>query len=140
MASLPVSFGICHAKHWLIGHALSGRPSRIANNAAEIAPTATIWSACVLRGDAAQFPIRIGARVKLRDGTVVHSCWGRGAIIGDDVSIGHKALMHACTLDSGSFVGGVSAVVTDHVVVLYRAMVAAGALVTPDQRIPEGQL
>jgi len=79
--------------------------------------------------------------VNLRDGTVVHSSWDRGAIIDDDVSIGHnEALIHACTLKSGSFVGGVSALVTDYVVELSGARVAAGALVTPDQRIPEGQL
>ncbi len=57
------------------------------------------------------------------------------------MSIGHnEALIHACTRKSGSFVGGVSALVTDHVVVLSGARVAAGALVTPDQRIREGHL
>jgi len=98
----------------------------------------SIWFGCVLRGDMA--PIRVGARVNIQDGTIVHvsSSLG-GTVIGDDVSIGHLALIHACTLEPGSFVG-MSAVVMDGSVVEAGAMVGAGALVTPGKRIPSGQL
>src|SRR5271155_3300906 len=74
-----------------------------------------IWFGCVLRGDVG--PIRVGARVNIQDGTIVHvSSVNGGTTIGDDVSIGHLALIHACTLEPGSFVG-MAAVVMDGAVV-----------------------
>jgi carbonic anhydrase/acetyltransferase-like protein (isoleucine patch superfamily) len=105
----------------------------------EIGPESSIWFSCVLRGDLA--PIRVGARVNIQDGTVLHvsSLLPGGTVIGDDVSIGHMALIHACTLESGSFVG-MGAIVMDGAVVESGAMVAAGALVTPGKRVPAGQL
>jgi carbonic anhydrase/acetyltransferase-like protein (isoleucine patch superfamily) len=58
-------------------------------------------------------PIRIGARVNIQDGTIIHvSSKGIGTLIGDEVSIGHMTLIHACTLQTGSFVG-MGAVVMD---------------------------
>ena len=115
----------------------------IAPNAAVVGDTVigadtSVWFACVLRGDVA--PIRVGARVNIQDGTVVHvSSVAGGTTIGDDVSIGHMALIHACTLELGSFVG-MAAVVMDGAVVESRAMVGAGSLVTPGKRIPAGEL
>ena len=88
-----------------------------------------IWFNCVLRGDVNT--IHIGRRVNIQDGTVVHvSSLKSGTEIGDDVSIGHMALIHACVLEPGSFVG-MSATVMDDAVVEAGGMVAAGALVTP---------
>jgi gamma-carbonic anhydrase len=115
----------------------------IAPNAAvigdtEIGQESSIWFGCVLRGDVS--PIRIGARVNIQDGTIVHvSSKGIGTTIGDEVSIGHMALIHACKLETGSFIG-MGAVVMDGVVVETGAMVAAGALVTPGKVVPAGQL
>ncbi|HLY55748.1 MAG TPA: gamma carbonic anhydrase family protein [Stellaceae bacterium] len=115
----------------------------IAPNAAVVGDTVigadtTIWFGCVLRGDVA--PIRVGARVNIQDGTVVHvSSRKGGTTIGDDVSIGHMALIHACILEPGSFVG-MAAVVMDGTVVEAGAMVGAGSLVTPGKRIPAGEL
>jgi carbonic anhydrase/acetyltransferase-like protein (isoleucine patch superfamily) len=97
-----------------------------------------IWFGCVLRGDANY--IRVGARVNIQDGTIVHvSTKGWGTTIGDDVSIGHMALIHACVLEPESFVG-MAAVVMDGAVVERRGMVAAGALVTPGKRVKTGEL
>lgn len=63
-----------------------------------------VWFNCVLRGDTDV--IRIGERTNIQDGTVIHtSSSGLGAIVGDDVTIGHQALIHACRLESGCFVG-----------------------------------
>ena len=62
-----------------------------------------------------------------------------GVIVGENITIGHMALVHACKLEDNSFVG-MSATVMDGVVVEEGAMVAAGALVTPGKRIPKGQL
>jgi len=97
-----------------------------------------IWYKCVLRGDVGN--IVIGARCNIQDGTVIHVNGGQfDTVIGDEVSVGHQALLHGCTLESGSFVG-MRAAVLDGAVVESGAMVAAGALVTPNKRVPKGQL
>src|SRR5690606_27614238 len=97
-----------------------------------------IWFGCVLRGDVDR--IRIGARTNIQDGTVVHVSHRDGpTVIGDEVTVGHLALLHACTLEDRSFVG-MKACVMDGAVVESGAMVAAGALVTPGKRVPSGQL
>ncbi len=115
----------------------------IAENAVVIGDTVIgaetgIWYNVVLRGDV--HSIRIGNRVNIQDGTIVHVAKDRfPTIIGDDVSIGHMALIHACTLEPGCFVG-MTAAVMDGAVVETGAMVAAGALVTPGKRVPAGEL
>jgi gamma-carbonic anhydrase len=113
-------------------------PNAVVTGDTEIGAKSSIWFGCILRGDVS--PIRIGARVNLQDGTIVHvSSKGIATLIGDEVSIGHMALIHACTLQTGSFVG-MGAVVMDGVIVETRAMVAAGALVTPGKVVRTGQL
>jgi len=97
-----------------------------------------IWFACTLRGDVNA--IRIGARTNIQDGTVVHVTGGGHAThVGDGVTVGHGAVLHACTLEDGAFVG-MQACVMDGAVVEAGAMVAAGALVTPGVRVPSGEL
>ena len=105
----------------------------------EIAEGASIWFQCVLRGDVAA--IRVGANSNLQDATVVHVSRrdGGSAEIGADVTVGHKALIHACTLEDRAFIG-MGATVMDRSVVESEAMVAAGALVPPGKRIPARQL
>ena len=99
---------------------------------------ASIWFNCVLRGDT-NF-IRVGARSNLQDGTIVHvSREFNGATIGDDVLIGHMAMIHACTIENGAFVG-MTACVMDDAVVESGSMVAAGALVVPGKRVKSGEL
>ncbi len=103
----------------------------------EIGAESSIWYGCVLRGDVNQ--IRIGKGVNIQDGTVVHTARPFACIIEDRVSIGHMAVVHACTLEQDSFVG-MKACVMDGVVVERGAFVAAGSLVTPGKRIPAGEL
>jgi carbonic anhydrase/acetyltransferase-like protein (isoleucine patch superfamily) len=99
---------------------------------------ATIWFNCVLRGDVNH--IRVGARTNIQDGTVVHVSYKtHPTIIGEEVLIGHMATIHGCTLESKAFVG-MRATVMDGVVVEREAMVAAGALVAPNKRVPQGQM
>ncbi len=103
-----------------------------------VGEASSIWFGCVLRGDV--MPIRVGARTNVQDGTVVHVTHGRFAThIGDEVTIGHMAMIHACTLEDRSMVG-MKACVMDGAVVESEAMVAAGALVTPGKRVRRGQL
>jgi carbonic anhydrase/acetyltransferase-like protein (isoleucine patch superfamily) len=104
----------------------------------EIGPESSIWFGCTLRGDVNE--IRIGARTNIQDGTVVHvASAGQGTYIGDDITVGHMALLHACTLESGCFIG-MKACIMDGAIVESGAMVAAGALVTPGKRVKGGQL
>jgi gamma-carbonic anhydrase len=104
----------------------------------EIGARANIWFGCVLRGDVAA--IVVGANSNVQDGTVVHgSARKPPTVIGANVTIGHMALIHACRLEDGSFVG-MKACVSDLAVVEGGAMVAAAALVTPGKRVPAGEL
>lgn len=104
----------------------------------EIGEQSSIWYGAVLRGDVER--IRIGKRSNVQDGTVIHVTEGKfGTYIGDDVLIGHNAVVHGCTLEDGAFVG-MGAVVLDGVVVEGGAMVAAGALVAPGKRVKSGEL
>jgi len=102
-----------------------------------IGADSSIWYGCILRGDVNA--IRIGCKVNIQDGTVVHTSGPVGTVIGDRVSIGHMALIHACTLEDDSFVG-MKACVMDGAVVESGALVAAGSLVTPGKRVPAGQM
>ncbi len=114
----------------------------------EIGAGSSIWYGCALRGDLNR--IHIGRNTNIQDGSVVHvnhdpagdyrqTGGGMPTFIGDGVTVGHMALIHACTLEDGSFVG-MRAVIMDQAVVESRAMVAAGALVTPGKHVPSGQL
>ena len=121
-------------------------PTAVVIGEVEIAADCGIWFGCVLRGDGNV--IRIGPRTNIQDGTVIHvnqeKDGGRGkngfaCRIGADVTVGHLALLHACTLEDGSFVG-MKACVMDGAVVETGGMVAAGALLTPGKRVRKGEL
>jgi carbonic anhydrase/acetyltransferase-like protein (isoleucine patch superfamily) len=70
----------------------------------EVGPQASVWFGCVIRGDVDS--IRIGARSNLQDCSVIHvSSAGPGTEIGEDVTVGHRCILHACVVESGAFVG-----------------------------------
>ncbi len=103
-----------------------------------IGAESSIWFGVQMRGDVHE--IRIGKRTNIQDGSVIHVTRGvSGTYIGDEVTVGHMALLHACTIESGAFIG-MGAIVLDEAVVESGAMVAAGAMVTPGKRVPKGQL
>lgn len=104
----------------------------------EIGPDSSIWFGVVIRGDVHE--IRIGARTNVQDNSVVHATqFLAGTYIGDDVTIGHAAVLHACTLHNGSFVG-MQACVLDKAVIETGGMLAAGALLSPGKVIASGEL
>jgi carbonic anhydrase/acetyltransferase-like protein (isoleucine patch superfamily) len=103
-----------------------------------IGSQSSIWYNCVVRGDVNY--IRIGKRTNIQDGTIIHVHRNNGpTIIGDDVTIGHKALLHACVIEDLSFIG-MGAQVIDYATVKSKAMVAASALISPNKTIPSGDL
>jgi carbonic anhydrase/acetyltransferase-like protein (isoleucine patch superfamily) len=110
----------------------------------EIGPEASIWYNCVLRGDVNR--IQIGARSNIQDGSVIHvdspkpgNEEGLPTLIGEDVLIGHLAMVHGCVLHDRAFVG-LGSIVMDGCVIESDAMLAAGAMLTPGKRILSGQL
>ena len=120
------------------------------SNSAFIAPTASIigdvkigagsgiWYNCVLRGDMNE--IRIGENSNVQDGTIIHvASLGQGTYIGSRVSIGHLALIHACTIEDGAMIG-MQATVMDGALIEAGALVAAGSLVPPGKRVLMGQM
>jgi carbonic anhydrase/acetyltransferase-like protein (isoleucine patch superfamily) len=97
-----------------------------------------IWFGVNMRGDVHE--IRIGKRTNIQDGCVLHVTRGvSGCYVGDGVTVGHMALLHACTIEDNAFIG-MGAIVLDEAVVESGAMVAAGAVVTPRKRVPKGEL
>ncbi len=103
-----------------------------------LGPGASVWFGCIVRGDTNH--IRIGARTNIQDGSILHVNAGNyPCLIGDDVTVGHAAIIHACTLESGAFVG-MGATVLDGAVIEGGGMLAAGALLTPGKRLPAGEL
>lgn len=110
----------------------------------EIGPDASIWYNCVLRGDVNR--IVVGARTNIQDGSVVH-CDGPDerhpdgfpTLIGDDVLIGHMALLHGCTLMDRAFVG-MGAMAMNGSRIESEGMLAAGAMLSPGKVLPSRQL
>src|SRR5205085_3227980 len=104
----------------------------------EIGAESSIWYGTVVRGDV--FPIRIGARTNVQDHCVLHVTHERYAtVLHDDITIGHRVVLHGCTVESGALVS-IGAIVLDQAVVGAGALVAAGSLVTPGTKIPPGMV
>ena len=115
-------------------------PSATLIGQVEIGPQASIWYGCTLRGDGNL--IRVGARSNIQDGSVVHVDpprpggpeQGYPALIGEDVLIGHMAMIHGCVLEDRAFVG-LSSTVMNGCVIESDGMLAASALLSPGKRI-----
>ncbi len=109
---------------WLIGDVTVGEDS-------------SIWFNVVARGDINT--IQIGKRSNIQDGSVLHVTEDYPVRVGDDVTIGHKAMVHGCRIEQGSLIG-MGAVVLDNATVGPNALVAAGAVVREKYVVPPGTL
>ena len=131
----------------LRGHAgkkpVLGKGVFVAENAAIIGDVvigdeSSIWYATTVRGDV--MPIRIGARTSIQDNTVIHVTSDfSGTTIGNDCTIGHAAIIHACTVEDFCLVG-MGSILLDGARIGTGSLVGAGALVTPGTDIPPGSL
>lgn len=102
-----------------------------------IGQESSIWFNSVLRGDLE--PIRIGCRTNVQDGAVIHMDKEIPCLIGDDVTIGHGAILHSCTIGNAALIG-MGAILLTGSVIGEQAIVAAGALIREGQEIPPRSL
>jgi carbonic anhydrase/acetyltransferase-like protein (isoleucine patch superfamily) len=119
-------------------------PAAVLIGDVELGDDASLWPCTVARGDV-NF-IRIGARTNIQDGSVLHvthdgpfSPGGFPLVVGADVTVGHSAILHACTIEDACLIG-MHATVLDGARVCRHAMVGAGAVVTPGKIVGVGEL
>ncbi len=98
-------------------------------------PGASVWFNAVIRGD--NEPIVIGRNTNIQEGAVLHTDPGCPLTVGDDVTVGHKAILHGCTVGDGALIG-MNAVVLNRAKVGAASLVAASALITEGKEFPEG--
>jgi carbonic anhydrase/acetyltransferase-like protein (isoleucine patch superfamily) len=96
---------------------------------------ASIWFHCVLRGDSDW--IEIGAGTNVQDGSIIHTDTGYPTRIGANVTIGHRALLHSCSVGDESMIAN-GAMVLDRSRIGSHCIIAAGAFIPPDKVIPDG--
>lgn len=119
-------------------------PTALVTGQVEVGIDSSVWPMSVVRGDVNW--IRIGQRTNIQDGCVLHvthdSAYSRGGkplVVGNDVTVGHRVILHACTLEDRCLIG-MGAVVLDGAVVGAGAMIGAGALVPPGKELQGGYL
>jgi carbonic anhydrase/acetyltransferase-like protein (isoleucine patch superfamily) len=127
-----------------IGRGVYIHPTAVLIGDVELGDDVSIWPMAVVRGDVNQ--VRIGARSNVQDGSVLHvsrpypgNDTGWPLLVGEDVVIGHKVVVHGCTIGNRVLVG-IGAIVLDGVVVEDDVMIGAGAVVTPGKRLESGGL
>ena len=110
-------------------------PSAVVIGRVTIGEDSSIWPTAVVRGDVHE--IQIGARTSIQDGSVLHvthdgpyAPGGRALVVGSDVTVGHRVVLHACTIGNACLVG-MGTLVLDNVVTEDFVMIGAGAVVTP---------
>lgn len=104
----------------------------------QLGPESSVWFGCVLRGDCGS--IRIGARSNIQDLSCVHMTEGvSNTVVGEDVTVGHRVVLHGCTVGDGALIG-MGSVLLDGVVVGENSLIAAGSLLAPRMIVPPGSL
>ncbi len=98
---------------------------------------ASVWFNAVLRGD--NEPIVIGERSNVQDGSVLHTDPGAPLTLGPDVTVGHMAMLHGCTVGANSLIG-IGAVVLNHVKIGRNCLIGAKALITEGKEIPDNSM
>ncbi len=112
-------------------------PTAVIIGKVKLGHEASVWWNCVLRGDGE--PIEIGARTNIQDGTIGHTDPGFPLIVGPDVTVGHAAVLHGCTIGAGSLIG-IGAIVLSGAKIGRNCLIAAKALVPEGKEIPDNSL
>ena len=128
----------------VIGNSVYLDPFSSIIGAVELADDVSIWPMCVLRGDVNA--IKVGNRTNIQDGSVLHvarkgeaSVDGYSLIIGEDVTVGHKAILHACHIGDRVLIG-MGAIILDNARIDDDVILGAGALVPPNKHLQSGYL
>lgn len=106
-------------------------PHAYVHGTVTIGADASVWPMAVIRGDEGE--ITIGARTNVQDGCILHADGDAYLVIGDEVTLGHGAIVHGCTVENGALIGA-GAVVLNH------AVIGAGAIVGARALVPEGMI
>lgn len=112
-------------------------PSADVIGSVRLGARASVWFGVVLRGD--NDWIEIGEGSNIQDGTVIHTDRGSPTRLGARVSVGHRALLHCCTVAEDSLIAN-GAMVLDRSVIGRHCLIAAGTLIPPDKQIPDGSV
>jgi carbonic anhydrase/acetyltransferase-like protein (isoleucine patch superfamily) len=104
---------------------------------AHISDDASVWFGAIIRAD--NTPIVVGARSNIQEGAVLHSDPGAPLVIGNDCTVGHRAVLHGCTIGDRVLVG-MGAIVLNRAVIGNECIIGAGALVTEDKTFPPRSL
>jgi carbonic anhydrase/acetyltransferase-like protein (isoleucine patch superfamily) len=115
-----------NGKRPIIGENVFIAPTAVVIGDVTIGDHASIWYGTVLRGD--MDIIRIGAHTNIQDNCTLHTDWGKPAIVGDYVTVGHNAVVHGCTIEDRCLIG-MGAVLLNGAVVQSGSVVAAGSVV-----------
>lgn len=102
-----------------------------------IGKDSSVFYNAVLRADLA--PIQVGERTNIQDNVTFHVSEGKGIVVGNNVTVGHNAVLHACTVDDNALIG-MGAIIMDGAHIKKNCIVGAGALVTQDKEFPENSL
>ncbi|HYC46715.1 MAG TPA: gamma carbonic anhydrase family protein [Burkholderiales bacterium] len=121
---------VCKGDYWIADNAVVIGSVVLENNA-------SVWFNCVLRGD--NDVITIGENSQLQDGCVVHADRGHPLTLGKNVSVGHMAMLHGCTVGDGTLVG-IKSVILNDAVIGKNCVIGANSLIPEGKQIPDGSL
>ena len=117
---------VCQGDYWIA-------PDAIVIGAVTMGPNASVWFGCIVRGD--DDTITIGENSQLQDGCVLHVDSGFPIVIGQNVSVGHMAMLHGCTIGDGTLIG-IKAVILNGAKVGRNCLIGANALIAEGKEIP----
>jgi carbonic anhydrase/acetyltransferase-like protein (isoleucine patch superfamily) len=121
---------VCKGDYWIADNAIVIGSVILENNA-------SIWFNCVVRGD--QDTITIGENSQLQDGCVIHIDPGHPLTLGKDVSVGHMAMLHGCTIGDGTLIG-IKTVILNDAIIGRNCLIGANSLIPERKKIPDGSL
>ena len=100
-------------------------------------PESSVWYNTVVRADINQ--IIVGERSNIQDNSVLHLENDQGVIIGNDVTIGHKAIIHGCTIDDGALIG-MGSIIMDGAIIGSNTIIGAGTVITQNKKVPSNSI